>query len=250
MTSLVAPAAGVHAREARAEILRALRLPQFVVPTIALPAAFYALFALGLGSGNADAATRLLATFGVFAMMGPALFGFGANVAAERESGLVELKRLSPMPASAHIVSKLAATVALGALSLVLVYGLAVLGGVRLEPAQWAMLAGVHLASVVPFGLIGLGFGYRLGQKGAIAMANIVFLGLAVGGGLWMPITMLPEVMQGAAWAMPSFHLGELAPMVAGRSDTAALGLHAAALALLTAAAALFAWTGHARQSA
>ena len=107
MSALVAPAPGVYARESVTEIIKSARMPQFIVPTILLPPAFYALFALGMGSSNVEIATRTLATFGVFAVMGPALFGFGANVAGERESGQLELKRLSPMPAGAHIAAKL-----------------------------------------------------------------------------------------------------------------------------------------------
>ena len=99
MSVLIAPAPAVYARESWAEIIKSARMPQFIIPTIALPPAFYALFALAMGQGSAEMATRTLATFGVFAVMGPALFGFGANIAADRESGQLELKRLSPMPA-------------------------------------------------------------------------------------------------------------------------------------------------------
>ena len=93
MSVLIAPAPAVYARESWAEIIKSARMPQFIIPTIALPPAFYALFALAMGQGSAEMATRTLATFGVFAVMGPALFGFGANIAAERESGQLELKR-------------------------------------------------------------------------------------------------------------------------------------------------------------
>lgn len=53
---------------------------------------------------------------------------------------------------------------------------------------------------VIPFTLIGLGIGCRLGQNGAIAVANLVFLALAVLGGLWMPIAVFPEGLETIAW--------------------------------------------------
>ncbi|QHL91826.1 ABC transporter permease [Sphingomonas changnyeongensis] len=244
------PARQVYVREAWAEIVKSARLPQFIIPTIALPPAFYALFALAIGQGSAEVATRNLATFGVFAVMGPALFGFGANIAAERESGQLELKRLSPMPAGAQISARVVATTAFSALAFLLIYTLGVMGGVRLSAGQWAMLAMVHTLAVIPFALIGLGIGYRLGQKGAIAVANIVFLAMAVLGGLWMPIAVLPQAMQTMAWALPSYHLGEIALMATGRGDGAQLWLHAGPLLLITAAAGLFAWTGERGQAA
>lgn len=250
MSTLVAAAPGVYVREASAEVIKSARMPQFIIPTIVLPPAFYALFALGMGNGNIEMATHTLATFGVFAVMGPALFGFGANVAGERESGQLELKRISPMPAGAHIAAKLVATIVFSVIAFAIIYGLAVFAGVRLSPGQWAMVTSVHVIAVLPFALIGLGFGYRLGQKGAIAIANVVFLAMAVMGGLWMPVAVLPEVIQTIAWALPSYHLGELALMAVGQSDAANLWLHAGPLALITLAAAIFAWTGQGRHAA
>jgi len=250
MSALVAAAPGVYLREACAEVIKAARMPQFIIPTIVLPPAFYALFALGMGNGDVEMATHTLATFGVFAVMGPALFGFGANVAGERESGQLELKRLSPMPAGAHIAAKLVATIVFSAIAFAIIYGLALFAGVDLSPTQWAILTSVHVIAVLPFALIGLGFGYRLGQKGAIAIANIVFLAMAVMGGLWMPVAVLPEVIQTIAWALPSYHLGELALMAVGQSDAANLWLHAGPLALIALAAAIFAWTGQGRHAA
>jgi ABC-2 type transport system permease protein len=182
--------------------------------------------------------------------MGPALFGFGASVAAERESGELELKRLSPMPAGAHVVAKLVATIVFSVLAFGVIYVLAASAGVRLSQEQWALLAGVHVTSVIPFALIGLSIGYRLGQKAAIAVANVAFLGMAVLGGLWMPITLLPSFIQSAAWALPSYHLGALALMVVGEGNMANAWLHAGPLALITIAAGLLAWTGQERHAA
>jgi ABC-2 type transport system permease protein len=136
------------------------------------------------------------------------------------------------------------------AIAIGLVYALAIYAGVRLSATQWATLATVQILAVIPFALIGLGLGYRLGLKAAIAIVNILFLGLAVMGGLWMPIAVLPEFIQTIAWGLPSYHLGEMALMVVGRSDAANLWLHAGPLALITIAAAIFAWTGQGRHTA
>jgi ABC-2 type transport system permease protein len=250
MSALVAAAPGVYMREARAEVIKSARMPEFAIPTIVLPPAFYALFALGMGRGDVEMATHTLATFGVFAVMGPSLFGFGANVASERQTGQLELKRLSPMPAGAHIAAKLIATMIFSAIAIGLVYGLAILAGVSLSLQKWAMLAVLHVLAVIPFALIGLGIGYRMGQKGAIAIVNVLFLGMAVMGGLWMPTTVLPEVIQTAAWSMPSYHLGEMALMIVGRSDSSNLWLHVGPLALITLGSAIFAWTGQQRHAA
>ena len=249
MSDLLPAAPRIYWLESKAEIIKSARMPQFIIPTIALPPAFYALFALALGQGSAAAATHTLATFGVFAVMGPALFGFGVNIAAERETGQLELKRLSPMPAGAQISAKIAATTVYCAIALMILYLLGVVAGVSLTPGQWALTLLGHLLSIIPFSLVGMGIGYRFGQGAAVALANIVFLSLAVMGGLWFPITAMPQVMQSAAWVLPSYHLGEIALMAAGQRNDSFLLLHAGPLLLITLAAAIYAWTGERQQS-
>ena len=67
-----------------------------------------------MGSGDNGTATYALATFGVFAAIGPSLFGFGVGVADERAANLIELKRVSPLPGGAYVVGKIAASVLYG----------------------------------------------------------------------------------------------------------------------------------------
>jgi len=93
--SAAALPAGVWRRECVAELRRSLRLPQFLLPSVLTPAAFYALFTLALAKPSPVAAAASLAGYGVFASIGPALFGFGAGVAMEREQGLIAVRSRS-----------------------------------------------------------------------------------------------------------------------------------------------------------
>lgn len=250
MRSLRAPVAAIYLAEARANLVATSRMPQFTIPTILLPAAFYGLFAIAMNKAGPNVAAAMLATFGVYAAIGPAVFGFGAAVAADRESGRLELRRLSPMPGGAYLAAQLAATLAFTAVSLALIYALSLTAGVRLSPDRWALMIGVHLFSAIPFALVGLGIGFRMSSRGAIAAANIAFLTFAVLGGLWMPIEAFPKQMQQIAWALPSFHLGVLAKMAIGAEPAGLAWLHAVPLALLTIAAGLFAAAGQNRFTA
>lgn len=250
MATALANPAGVFARESVAELRKNLRLPQFALPTIITPAVFYGLFAIALNKGGPDVAAYSLATFGVFAATGPALFGFGAGVAVERESGLIELKRVSPLPGGAYVVAKLVSAGAMAALALVLIYGLSLIGGVRFPAETWAKLIAVHLVAVVPFALIGFAIGMRIGAKGAIAAANAFYLGFSILGGLWMPITILPPWMQQIAWATPSFHLGQLALAVIGVPPQGSMLAHIGVLILITILAAWLAVSGWRRSPA
>ncbi|WP_164963633.1 ABC transporter permease [Rubrivivax sp. JA1026] len=239
-------AAALLAAETHAEWLKAWRQPAFVVPTLALPLAFYALFAIVLmrpGSGNA---AYLLATYGVFAALGPALFAFGAGVAQERESGQLALKQIAPLPVSLFLGAKLAVCLGFTALVVVGLYVLAAWGaGVVLPRVAWAALAAVHIGAALPTGLLGLLIGLRLSAQAAMAVTNLVFLALAVLGGLWMPLFLFPPWMQALALALPSHHLAEIALAASGRDIAGSLAVHGAAVAgftLVFATGAAWAW--------
>ncbi len=89
--------------EAKYEFIRLWRTPSFALPSLLFPILFYVLFGVVLagGRGGAEVARYLLATYGVFGIMGSALFGFGVTIAIERENGQLEYKRALPMPPGA-----------------------------------------------------------------------------------------------------------------------------------------------------
>ncbi len=251
MTAILAAPHGVWLREAIAELKRTSRLPQFLVPTVLTPAAFYGLFTLAVArSPSPDYALQTLAGYGVFAATGPALFGFGAGVAMEREQGLIEVKRVSPMPAGAYVAAKLVAAVATTALALVLIDALAIIAGVRMSVATWVALTLLHLGSAIPFALIGFGMGMRMSGKGAVAVANALFLGGSVLGGLWIPTVMLPGWMRSLGQLTPSYHLGQLARWIVSVDTLGTAMGHATAVAAMTGAGIAWAWSGWRRSPA
>ncbi|BCW89734.1 hypothetical protein sos41_29010 [Alphaproteobacteria bacterium SO-S41] len=227
-------ATAILAREWGAEIKKSARQPAFALPTVLMPVVFYTLFGITLARGD-NAASYLLATFGVFAALGPSVFGFGISIATEREQGLLALKAVSPMPGFVYPVSKLLMTFVFVAIVLAMIYAVGIFaGGVSLSPRAWAAMIAVHLVSVVPFSLIGITLGYLMTSQVAIAIANIVFFLLAILGGLWMPVFTFPGFMQTMAWALPSFHLAQLALIAQGMVKADFLWAHIGAIAAWT----------------
>jgi ABC-2 type transport system permease protein len=232
-----APAAlPLYLREVRAELTRMRRMPEFAIPTLALPVMFYSLFGVALARPGSGGAGYLLATYGVFAALGPSLFGFGAGVAQEREHGVLALKQISPLPSSAYLAAKLANAFTFTTLVLLMLYAIAgFAGGVALPRSAWLTLFAIHVGSVVPFALLGLGIGLSLRAGGAMALTNLLFLSLAVFGGLWMPVSMFPSWMQQIGAFLPSSHLAALALDAAGRPVPGSVGMHVLAVIGFTA---------------
>jgi len=197
--------------ESGAEVLKGLRAPEFILPTVLLPTIFYTIFGVML-SGMGNKASYLLATYGVFAVMGPSIFGFGVSVANERDLGWLQIKRASPAHGLSYITAKVITTLLFATLALAPVYLIAgFFGGVALPRCSWFLLYTSHILAVLPFIFIGLSLGFSFGSGGAVAISNIVFLGLAVLGGLWFPVIAFPKFMQVIATFTPSYHLAELA---------------------------------------
>jgi len=221
--------ARIYLTEARYELVRLLRTPAFSVPTLLFPVVFYSLFGIVLpGSyGSLDKATYLLATFGVFGVIGPALFGFGVGMAIEREQGWLELKRVSPMPPGAYFFAKIATGLlfALAVLLLLSAVGFA-FGHVQLGLGDWLLLLATLLLGTLPFSALGLFVGALVRGQAAVAVVNLVYLPMAVLSGLWIPLFAFPAIMQKLAVVWPAWHLARLALGVAGQGSTEGALVH------------------------
>lgn len=227
----------IYALEAWSEFLRQWRTPAFVLPSLCFPVVFYVLFALVLPGqwGSYQKATYLLATYAVFGIMGPALFGFGVGLALERENGLLELKRVSPMPIGAYFFSKISMALVFSCL-IVLLLTLAgvVFGPVEIELLVWLRLLGVLLLGTLPFCAMGLFIGTLVRGQAAVAIVNLVYLPMSVLSGLWMPLFVFPKFLQQLAVIWPSWHLSQLALGVVGQIQEVPTLMHVGALLLMT----------------
>ncbi len=210
----------IYWKESRYELIKQLRMPMYAIPTLAFPVVFYLLFGILLNPPESGMATYMLATYGAFAVIGTALFGFGVGCAIERGQGWMLLKRASPMPASAYFVAKIVMSVLFGAVA----YGLLVatgvaFGGVSLSPLELISLGAVLLAGALPFCALGLVIAYLAGPNSAPAIVNLIYLPVSFASGLWVPYRFLPEVVQKIAHLLPPYHHAQLALQEIGMGE-------------------------------
>jgi ABC-2 type transport system permease protein len=240
VTTIARPAAWrSYWLEARNEFLRLVRSPSFAVPTLVFPPMFYTLFAVLLNhKGGPQVATHLLATYGVFGVMAPGLFGFGVAIAMDRERGFLALKRAQPVPAGAVLLARMAMAMVFAVVIslLLLLIGTAV-ASVSLSAAQGASLVLVDMFGVLPFCAIGLYVGSVATGQGAPAIINMIYLPMAFLAGLWMPLSMLPPFIAKIAPLWPAHHLAQIALSTVGAQSDGRTGLH---VLVLAAYAALF----------
>ena len=220
--------------EARGQFLTVARTPGFTIPTLVFPLMFYVFFGVVMGFSPA-APTFLLATYGVFGLIGPSLFGFGVGLATERDSGALLLKQTTPMPVGAYLLSRVVTALLFG---MVIVVGLFLLGAyaaeVRLYRWQWFALAGVVLSSVIPFCALGLAIGAWVRAQSAVAIVNLVYLPMAFLSGLWIPISLLPSFFRDVAVVFPAYHQSQLALKVVALDEGGSAGVHVLMVGIFT----------------
>ena len=139
------------------------------------PTLFYLLFGVVMNH-NADAnmARYLLASYGVFGVMSPGLFGFGVSLALERENGLLTLKRAMPMPPVAYLLGKMVmAMLAAGVVMLLLLVLAVTLAHVQLGAVHALVFLVTGMLGVLPFCAMGMLVGTLVKGQGAPGVINL-----------------------------------------------------------------------------
>ena len=205
----------IFARESRFEFLRMLRTRAFSLSVIGFPVMFYTLFGLLLNRGEhlqgMTVARYLLGGYAVFGAVGAALFGVGVGLSTELSAGWLELKRASPMPPLAYLLAKCCTAMAFGLIIVSLLAALGVsFGHVRLTPLEFSRMLGLAAIGTVPFACLGLLLALLVPANSAPGVTNLVYLPMSFLGGLWLPVSALPKVLQHFAPVLPTFHVGQL----------------------------------------
>jgi ABC-2 type transport system permease protein len=229
---------GVYVREAAHQFRTVLRTPGFALPTLLFPTMFYVFFGLLFGKGgDGHVATFMLASYGTFGIMAPALFGFGVGVAMERERGILAMKRVAPMPPLAYLFAKaaMAMSFALAIVSILFALG-AGFGGVRLPASEWVGLALALVLGSLPFCALGLVVGVRASGQASAAIVNLIYLPMSFLAGLWVPLQFMPHWLQEIATVLPTYHLSQLALGIIHMDTRGSFTVHLVYLAAFTLA--------------
>lgn len=189
----------------RAMTLELLRHPAYVVPTVAFPAVFFLFFATADDDPN-----QRMATFAGFAAIGVAFFQFGVGIATERESAWERYVRTLPVSALTRLTARvLSAAIFATAAAALLVAVATASTRVDLPAVRWAELAAVLVVGTVPFACLGIALGYWAPARGALPIANLLYLGLSYAGGLWFAPKHLPSAVAGISRFLPTRALAD-----------------------------------------
>ena len=176
----------------RAELMRLTRNRRYLIFTVALPVVFYLLVAKQVK----DSAYGI--PFGAYYMVSMAMFGAfsGAlngnaqRISQEKKEGWIRQLRLTTLPANAYVVSKVLVSMATTIPSIVIVLLLGrFYGGVHLPVWEWFAVAFVVWFSATIFAALAVAIGYNFAPDQVQPITMIVYLGFAILGGIWYPLS-------------------------------------------------------------
>jgi ABC-2 type transport system permease protein len=200
----------------RIEALRMIRNKRYVIFVVAFPVAFYLLYS-SLWGGQVDAATGrpasviLMVSMAAYGALATSMMSSAVPWAQERTCGWLRQLRVTPLSRWTIIATKLVASLLLVLPSLLLVCLAAVLTQhVRLSAGQWLALIPVMWLGTIPFAALGLTIGSLLPAESAQPAAIASMFGLAVLGGLWFPIELMPAAMRSIMRALPSYEYASI----------------------------------------
>jgi ABC-2 type transport system permease protein len=204
------------AAHARAGTLELIRQPSFSVPTVLFPSLFFVF----VSSARGETTPQLVASFVGFAVLGVAFFQFGVAIAVERSSPWERFVRTLPLAAGVRFAARLVSAFVFALAAIGLVAATALLTtDTGLGSTGWLRLVATALVASIPFALLGIALGYWATPRGALPLANLLYLTLSFAGGLWtasappglvgeistfLPTREFAEVL----WAVPEGGLG------------------------------------------
>lgn len=207
------------------ESWRQLKNLRTFIFTFAIPLVMLLIFGGAYGStGAVDSVTKLpwivvttvqMAAYG--GMMAALSQAF--NIVTERSLGWNRQLRITPLTGVGYMISKVVAALVTAAVVIVALMVISVLSfHVNFPLTGWVMAALGLWAGVIPFALIAVLIGQFAKPNFAQPLFMVVFFGMAIVGGLWVPLQIMPSWVANVAQVVPSYWLNRLGQMGAHQS--------------------------------
>lgn len=188
-----------------------IRTPAYSLVTVLIPGVVFIFIGTSVGDSR-EAANIVMASFAIFAALGVAFFQFGVGIANDRESPWEQFAHVLPVSPGARFAASVLSAVSFAVVAVgVLIIVAIILTEAAMPMNSWMrLLAAVFLGSV-PMALLGIAIGYWSPPKAALPIANILYLALSFGGGLFIRPSSMPEFLDALSGVLPIRQIGELA---------------------------------------
>lgn len=202
------------ARYAAASVQRALSDFSFVFFIVALPSAIFLFFATIYGNQPTSAGfkvdTFMMVSMAAYGGMGAAMSA-GTAMQTERANGWFRQLQLTPLTSAEFFVSRLVVAVVLMVPAIGAVFVCGALRGVSLDGTRWLAAAGVLVVTLIPMIAMGIAIALWFSPQTAAPATTFMTLLLSMLGGLWFPMSMMPEGLAAVGRLLPSYRALDVA---------------------------------------
>ena len=163
-------------------------------------------------------------------------------ITTERSIGWNRQLRITPLSGVGYLVSKVAAALLVALCTIIVLCAVSIVVlGARMDAVHWVTaILGIWIG-VIPFALIAVALGQYARPSFAQPLFTVVFLGMAILGGLWIPLEVMPTWVISIAQTVPSYWLNKLGQIGADGAGNALLPIVILA-AWTVALSALITW--------
>ncbi|WP_238012384.1 ABC transporter permease [Dactylosporangium sp. AC04546] len=209
----------------RLELRRLIRMPGLLIFAVLMPLLSYLLFTnltTLTGQDQATAATYAMVSMAAYGAIG-ALLNYASGLVLDRSIGWLRQLRLTPLPPVKVVLGKGVTALATALVPVLALCGAAVaINGVSLRPGQWLALVPLLWLGSFPFALLGIGLGCLATAQTVQPLNLLVYLGLSIAGGLWLPLDIMPGWLAAVGRWLPTHAYADMAWRVAfGGAPTA-----------------------------
>jgi len=195
----------------RATMVGLIRTPAYSLVTVLIPGVVFIFIGTSVGDSR-EAANIVIASFAIFAALGVAFFQFGVGIANDRESPWEQFAHVLPVSPGARFAANVLSAVSFAVVAVgVLIVVAIILTDAAMPAGSWARLLVAVFLGAVPMALLGIAIGYWSPPKAALPIANILYLALSFGGGLFIRPTSMPAFLDAISGVLPTRQVGELA---------------------------------------
>ena len=197
----------------KVEIILMKRQAIYYLLSIGLPSVFYLIFS-GMMSGSdipEIALQAYLFAMTLFSIMSSAFFSIPSTLESDKTNNWQKLIQHSPVSMVEYYLIKVVGLFVDFLLSIVVVFTVGhVVRHVNMPLQDWVLAAFILILGSLAFVALGLVLTLLPSSQLMSVVGNLLYMGLAVMGGLWMPISLFPEWMQAIGKCLPTYQLMEL----------------------------------------
>ena len=197
----------------KVEIILMKRQAVYYLLSIGLPSVFYLIFS-GMMSGSdipEIALQAYLFAMTLFSIMSSAFFSIPSTLESDKTNNWQKLIQHSPVSMVEYYLIKVVGLFVDFLLSIGVVFTVGhVVRHVNMSLQDWVLSAFILILGSLAFVALGLVLTLLPSSQLMSVVGNLLYMGLAVMGGLWMPISLFPEWMQAIGKCLPTYQLMEL----------------------------------------